>query len=123
MDRTNLSMMAMLPCLPTAPNRGRIERLRHHPRNAAQKNCFPLSVITCLGFAPVFLIARFRKAQTSDAAGLCLKSAKPTTSREAWSTAIAIHQQNGHRCGLAKGGQDFQKPRLVGTTVKSTCQM
>ena len=36
MDRMNRSTIAMLPCSPTAPNRGRIERLSHQSRVRCQ---------------------------------------------------------------------------------------
>ena len=81
-DRMNLSMIAMLPCLPTAPYRGRIVRLLHHFLNASQSNCLPLSAMTYFGFTPLLLIARSRKAQTCLEVGGSLKMAKPTTRRE-----------------------------------------
>ena len=59
-ERMNRSTMAMLPCLPTAPYRGRIVRLLHHFLNASQSNCFPLSAMTYFGFTPLFLIAVFQ---------------------------------------------------------------
>ena len=62
-DRMNRSITAMLPCSPTAPNRGRIPRLRHQPLNRLQKNSLPLSVMMYLGLEPAFLIARLMNAQ------------------------------------------------------------
>ncbi len=44
-----------------------------------------------LGCEPVSLIARLKKAQIWRDVGRLLKTAKPTTSRDAWSSTIAIH--------------------------------
>jgi len=44
--------MAMLPCLPTAPNRGLIPRHLHHFLKASHQNWTPLSQMMYLGLAP-----------------------------------------------------------------------
>ena len=63
-DRMKRSMIEMLPCSPTAPNRGRMSRTRHQFLNGAHQNSFPWSVMMYLGFEPALLIAPPRKAQT-----------------------------------------------------------
>ncbi len=75
------------------------------------------------GLEPDLRIAVPRKAWTWNDVGRRLKTANPTTSLEVWSTMMAIHQQKGQRWNLAKGNQGTQKPALVGTVVRSTCQM
>ncbi len=55
-DRMNRSTIAMLPCSPTAPNLGRILRLRHQ-RLYAELNSLPWSVMMTPGFEPIPPIA------------------------------------------------------------------
>ena len=122
-------MRAMLPCLPTAPNRGRIRlRLRlcrdklprhaHHSLNSLHQNCGPLSQIKYLGAARVLRIVLRRKAITRADVGGRLKTAAPTTRREKWSRTTATHQQNGQTCGRENGSHGTQKPPTVETVVE-----
>ncbi len=81
-DRKNVSTIAILPFLPTAPNRGRIPWSRHQGLNVSQKNWRPLSVITCFGLEPVLVATRSKNWQTSTDDGASVKSANPFTRRE-----------------------------------------
>lgn len=99
--------MAMLPCSPTLPRRWRIPRRRQRRRNDPA-NSIPWSVITVRGEDFACWIARLRKAATSAELGRRLKTAKPTTSLDAWSTATATHQANGQRRSFANGNQGTQ---------------
>ena len=76
------SMTAMLPCFPTAPNRGLIVHLRHQALKPSHENCPPLSLMRCFGDAPEIWMVLSRKAWMSSEEGTTLKTAKPMTRRE-----------------------------------------
>lgn len=63
-ERMNLSMIAMLPCIPTAPKRWWLPRLRHRRRKERLVNSTPLSVTIALGRDLLPRPALFRKAGT-----------------------------------------------------------
>ena len=73
-----------------------------------------------LAFDREIVLPRNVRIATDD--GFCLKMAKPVTRREEWSMTTATHQQKGQHYGKANGSQVVQKPPLIGTAVKSTCQ-
>ena len=73
----------------------------------------------CRGVAFARRMARPRKARNAGESGFRSKTAKPWTRREKWSSTTAIQKQNGHSCGKAPGSQGTQKPKRVGTAVRS----
>jgi hypothetical protein len=64
------------------------------------------------GDRPTLLSTRSRKLQTSLAEGRVGNIAKPTRSREKWSTTTAAHQQKGHAWFNENGSQGTQKLEL-----------
>jgi len=78
--------------------------------------------MTYLGSAPALRMVQARKVRSSPPVGCFQNARNPIARREKWSSATAVHQQNGHARSSANGSHGTQKPTM-GTAVRSTCQM
>jgi len=78
--RMKRSTTAMLPCLPSAPKRGRMPFRLHQALKPSHQNWVPLSEMMYLGAAAPQ--RRPRKVRTWTDVGCLLKTARPMARRE-----------------------------------------